>query len=116
MRSLQHIGHKSYGLGGQENYSKSYIANDPDSKSVFVALQDEQNNNIRVMIATVESNFEFVEMARVNSSGPIISFTYLCDSQAICMGTKNGDIMLLHKEKFEAGEEVVINNKNIAYI
>ncbi|CAO3617850.1 unnamed protein product [Cunninghamella echinulata] len=107
MRSLQLIGHKSYGLSSQDNHSKFFITTDPESKSIFVALQDEQQNSIRVMIATAESNFDFVEMARTNTSGPIISFTYLCDSQAICMGTKNGDIMLLHKEKFDSGGEVL---------
>ncbi|KAI8344065.1 IKI3 family-domain-containing protein [Chlamydoabsidia padenii] len=105
MRSLQLIGQASSRISGPTSHKRSFITNDPESNTTYVALEDEQTV-VRIMTAATDQDSGFVQMAVTpNPSGGIISFTYLSDIQAICLGTRNGDIILFHKERFDKGDD-----------
>jgi elongator complex protein 1 len=107
MRSLQLVGHTSSGISGSSSQKRSFITNDPESNTTYVALEDEQTC-IKIMATTGGQDSGFVQLAVTpGPSGGIISFTYLSDLQAICMGSRNGDIILIHKERFDKGDDPV---------
>ncbi|KAI8099669.1 IKI3 family-domain-containing protein [Halteromyces radiatus] len=106
MRSLQLVGHTSSRIGSNNVQAPSFITNDPESKTIYIALEDEVGG-VRIMASTPDQeDASFVQLALTEGpSGGIISFTYLSDLQAICLGTRNGDIILFHKERFDAGDD-----------
>ncbi|KAI8379248.1 IKI3 family-domain-containing protein [Radiomyces spectabilis] len=115
MRSLQHLGYSCARITGTCPDARSYITSDPENRTVFVAVEDAQNT-IRVLASTSASEgdpmafvqlAEFPAMPQQNSSGAIVSFTYLSDLQVVCLATFYGDIMLISKEKFDRGEEAM---------
>ncbi|CEP14860.1 hypothetical protein [Parasitella parasitica] len=107
MRSLELLGQRSSKITNSDIKTRSFIATDPESLTVYVAFSDEQSH-IRVAatnLAPGDPNI-FIEIGRCPLS-VIVSFTFLADLQVVCLCTLNGDIMLFSKERFENGEETM---------
>ncbi|KAF7721259.1 hypothetical protein EC973_004986 [Apophysomyces ossiformis] len=110
MRSLQLLNHCCAQAAGSPLNSRSFIANDPENSVVYVALQD--NLSVVRVLANEESR-GFIEIAQFpvetapNGACSIVDFTYLSDLQVACLGMRNGDIILISKERFEKGEEAM---------
>ncbi|KAL0073450.1 IKI3 family-domain-containing protein [Phycomyces blakesleeanus] len=117
MRSLPLLNHSCVSLERKPlSTARSFIANDPESQTIYVAFED--NESYIEIMATGLSPIDplaFVPIARIPlafqeySSGSIVDFTFLSDLQVACLSTRQGDIMLISKERFEKGEEAVEN-------
>lgn len=115
MRSLQLLAHSSARIAGINPRSRTFIANNPEDNTTFVAFEDSTCSNIRVLLngVTPDDPLAFVELARVPivdqqyKGKAIVGFTYLADQQVACLAARNGDIMLFSKERFDNGEEAV---------
>ncbi|KAI8144910.1 IKI3 family-domain-containing protein [Fennellomyces sp. T-0311] len=114
MRSLELLAHESARIGTVDSGSRSFIASDPENNVVYVAFED-TSSCIRISVNGIapDDPSVFVELARIpvekqqpNVSN-IVGFTYLSDQQVACLAARNGDIMLISKERFDNGEEAV---------
>ncbi|KAI9311999.1 IKI3 family-domain-containing protein [Dichotomocladium elegans] len=114
MRSLQLLVHQSSTICSVDRPSRTFIANDPENNTTYVAFEDDASN-LRVLLngITPGDDLAFVELCRVPISDPqysgnfIVDFTYLADQQVACLAARNGDIMLFSKERFDNGEEAL---------
>ncbi|KAI8061443.1 IKI3 family-domain-containing protein [Gongronella butleri] len=105
MRSLQLLEHTCAQVTSSSTSAMSaasFITTDVESNTVYVAVQTEDTTRVYVVV-----NLECVELARTPLAGGVVSFTYLSDLQAVCLSTRDGDILLLHKERFDNGNDPV---------
>jgi elongator complex protein 1 len=107
MRSLALLSQYATRITGAEISSRSYIAIDAESGTVFAAFPD-NSGNVRVAATGLapDDDAAFVEIGRCPES-PIVNFDFLADLQVACLCLRNGDIIHFSKEKFEQGEEAV---------
>ena len=117
MRSLELLAHESARIGAVDNRSRSFLASDPENNVVYAAFED-NTSCIRISVngITPDDPSTFVELARIPVekqqqsevfSSSIVGFTFLSDQQVACLATRNGDIILVSKERFDNGDEAV---------
>ncbi|ORX62126.1 IkappaB kinase complex, IKAP component [Hesseltinella vesiculosa] len=103
MRSLEVLEYTSTPLKGTVQHNHCLIATDVESSTVYVALQDSQQAiEVRCL---QEPDLGFMELA--TTMGELVQFTFISDIQAACLATRQGDILLIYKERFDAGQDAV---------
>ncbi|KAI7853743.1 IKI3 family-domain-containing protein [Circinella umbellata] len=117
MRSLELLAHESARIGTVDSRSRSFLASDPENNVVYTAFEDNASC-IRISVngVTPDDPSTFVEIARIpvekqqsseTFSSSIVGFTFLSDQQVACLATRNGDIILVSKERFDNGDEAI---------
>ncbi|KAI9485105.1 IKI3 family-domain-containing protein [Zychaea mexicana] len=115
MRSLELLAHESARIAGIDAGSRSFLTSDPENGVVYAAFED-NSSCIRIAVNGIapDDPSAFVELARIpvekqdNSNvSSIVGFTFLSDQQVACLAARNGDIMLISKERFDSGDEAV---------
>ncbi|KAI9277147.1 IKI3 family-domain-containing protein [Phascolomyces articulosus] len=114
MRSLELLAHESARIGPVNAGSRSFLASDPENNVVYTAYEDNASC-IRISVNGIapDDPSTFVELARIPvekqqpEQSSIVGFTFLADQQVACLASRNGDIILISKERFDNGDEAV---------
>ncbi|KAI7866463.1 IKI3 family-domain-containing protein [Spinellus fusiger] len=117
MRSLSLLDHSCVSLEHiPSSEGRSFIVHDPETSTIYAAFEDNEAT-IHIMATGLSpvDPLAFSLLGHIpydpkqSPLGAIVDFTFLSDLQVACLVTREGDIILVSKERFERGEEVLEN-------